>query len=268
MKRLQVWLNWLVYNLIIKILKKDYYMAIKNDKQSISLHFKFTTLLLYPFRKQGKYIIITAALLMGVISLFRMITNHIPYIGRLISMFTGIICCIIPAYFVEVLTHTASGDEEPPDWPQIADWRKDLIRPACLLLIAAATSFFPTLVWWIAGRYGLVPKQIAVLILLGSLGMFYLPMAILATVLFDGFHGLSPLIVAPAILKTLPEYGLVVILFLGLLGMFFVGGIIIPQIPILRSMLAGVVFMYCLTIQARILGVLYWKYASRIGWFD
>lgn len=104
-----------------------------------------------------------------------------------------------------------------------------------------------------------------------ALGFAYLPMALLSTAMLDSISAVNPVLVIPAILKVPGAY-LTTLLVLSILtaikgGIEFALESVIP-IPILPGAVASVFAFYFLTVDARLLGVLYHANRERIGWFS
>ncbi len=80
---------------------------------------------------------------------------------------------------------------------------------------------------------------------------------------------MNPLLVIPSILKIFPAY-LVACLFLGLivgvkvLGQFLLGLIPVPFVP---NLIVGFLSLYFLTVQMRVLGLMYHANREHLGWF-
>jgi hypothetical protein len=99
----------------------------------------------------------------------------------------------------------------------------------------------------------------------------YFPMAALAVAMADSVMALNPLVVIPAICKTLLQY----LLILALTGLIFafwflanLGFARLLPIPILPEAIIGAVMFYLLTVWARALGLMYFSTKDRLGWFS
>jgi glucan phosphoethanolaminetransferase (alkaline phosphatase superfamily) len=101
-------------------------------------------------------------------------------------------------------------------------------------------------------------------------GCAYFPMAFMAVAMFDSIGAVNPLLIIPAILKIPLEYLftvalLAVILLVRWLCKTFLPGIL--PVPLLPSVLSSFLGLYFLTVEVRILGLLYWTKRRELGWF-
>ena len=121
--------------------------------------------------------------------------------------------------------------------------------------------------------------------LVGALafGFLYFPMALLAVAMRDTVMAANPLVVVPAILKVPLEYLLTVIVMGAILGVRALGdllvGIFASETYTTRDMsvlliafglraLRSVGTVYLLSVNMRILGLLYLTRKERFGWFQ
>ncbi len=169
------------------------------------------------------------------------------------------------AYLNSIVTATAAGESHLPDWPDFSDW-SDVVGPFLMGMGTLFACFLPAILFGVFAEgtvrvYGLVTGLL--------LGAGYLPMAFLAVAMFDNLGALDPRLVLPSIFRVYREYA-VVCAFLGLVlaaryalnNVFAAWGI-----PILPTLLQGFAAMYFLTVQMRVLGVLYHTRREALGWF-
>jgi hypothetical protein len=103
---------------------------------------------------------------------------------------------------------------------------------------------------------------------LGLLGVAYLPMAVLGVAMADSVSGANPLLVIPSILRVPLEYFvtcliLVVAFAANYLGQFALGFV---PIPFATSLVSWFLFLYCLLVSMRLVGILYWTNRDRLKW--
>jgi hypothetical protein len=165
----------------------------------------------YPLRGRGLYLILAGSAFIMIAGGLRTLAIWLipgpyarAYIGLVVRGVFFIIGLIVPAYLVEVIDRSATGEDEPPDWPAVRNWREDLLQPFVWILAAVAVAFLPAVAARILVAYELIPS--VVLWAAVAVGAFFFPMSMLATIMFEGWRGLNPLIVFPAIWRTMPAY--------------------------------------------------------------
>ena len=223
----------------------------------------------YPLRGGGKSLIIAGGVFFGLLDFVRWIVGllPVPFLSIVARVALGIIACILPAYVLEVIGRSAAGEDEPPGWPPIADWREDLVRPALLILAAVAVSVLPAVACRIALAQEWMHSSTPTWIFVG-VAVLHLPMALLAVALFQGVAGLNPLVVFPAIGRTAPAYLVACATLAGIAGIWIVVvRFLSVPIPGLGAVAPAAISIFLLMIQMRILGLMYNTYEQRLGWF-
>jgi pSer/pThr/pTyr-binding forkhead associated (FHA) protein len=166
------------------------------------------------------------------------------------------------AYMQRIVTSSAAGDEDPPEWPEVSDIGQDIIAPFWQLVFAILFAFVPS--WFVAGYLGPIPGQFVEL-----LGAIYFPMALLAVAMSTSYTGFNPVFVASSIMKIPKPYFLTCIAFLALefawthLRTSLYEEITIPVLPQLAYWFA---YLYVLIVAMRILGMLYFLNRRQLGW--
>ena len=193
-------------------------------------------------------------------ALFYWLVGFVPLFGwglRLLMVF------YVMAFFWDVIGSSANGDDDVPGWPDATDMRAEVFRPALMFLLCGLVCMLPALV---VGAWLQPPREL-VFGLIGA-GTFYLPMAMLAVVLFDSIAAVRPTIILPAILKILMQYifFVAVILAVWILS-YLVHGIVAGTLPRVRDLLAAFLFIYEGTLVMRATGLIYRAHAREIGWF-
>jgi hypothetical protein len=234
----------------------------------------------YPFQGDGWILIIAGGLFFTVLGLSRYVMGFgflVMAAALVVSVFAA---GYLFSYLQRIITTSAAGEKQLPDWPDFSGF-DDVIGP-CLQFGAAI--------------FGCFLPAIAVLILAGSdsewagqliwpallFGCFYLPMAFLAVAMFDTVTALNPILIIPSITRVFKEYlvacGLLIlilalrfginvlfsVLFLPMthdIGMMIVGALV-------QGLISGFLGLYFLTVEMRILGLLYYTKKAELGWFN
>ena len=89
--------------------------------------------------------------------------------------------------------------------------------------------------------------------------------------MFDSLAALNPLLIMPSILKIRLAYGLAVAVLFAAYAVNWLGdrylGSVIP-IPIVPDVIAEFLSLYLVTVEMRVLGLLYWTKKEELGWFN
>ena len=138
------------------------------------------------------------------------------------------------------------------------------MRPYGLVLGTALFSFSPAIIYALARS---MAEPIFTVLMI--VGLFYLPMGLLAVAMFDSFAALNPALVMGAILRVPLQYITTCLL---LVGVYILAGFLqdylAESIPFVGAILSTFVFLYFLMVEMRILGLLYYANAKRLGWFE
>jgi FHA domain len=221
----------------------------------------------YPFQGDGWILMVTG-------TLFYLFINFITSAG-VYSPF-GLVALVLVctfgfgylfSYQQRIILTTSNGSKEMPDWPDFLGWG-DVFFPLVQLLIILAFCFVPT--WLVAVMANSYPIMSGFLVPTLVLGCLYLPMALLAVTMFDTVMALNPFLIIPSMLRVYREYLaacgvlLVILLLQGLVNFsmaLFKHSIVIP------GLVCGFAGWYFLTVEMRLLGVLYRTKKVELGWF-
>ena len=170
------------------------------------------------------------------------------------------------AFLTSIVTTTAAGEDHLPDWPDFSDW-SDIVNPFALGIGTLLGCFLPAILFAVFAQ-----GQVRVYGLAASLGLgaLYLPMAFLGVAMFDNLGALDPRLVLRSIVRVYREYA-VVCAFLGLLlaaRYVLDNAFATLPLPVIPTLLQGFVGMYFLTVEMRILGLLYRTRRAALGWFS
>jgi len=230
----------------------------------------------YPFLGDGTY-----SLVLGTIML--LLVSGATYLSRFafIYGFTALVFLTVfsggyvMSYSKLILTTTAEGKDEMPDWPEISDYSSDLVAPFFQMLGLITCCFAPAIAMIIfmgiqgnaLGDTYIYGWCLYALILLGG---FYVPMAFTGIAIFDSLAAVNPLLVIPSITRVIGTYlltvsVLVIILVIRyLLGSFFSAYLKIPIVP---DMIMGLIGLYLLIVEVRLLGLMYRTKKEELAWF-
>lgn len=229
----------------------------------------------FPLKGDGLILIVVGALLL-------MLLDAVKYVAKFGLMYgwfaTGFLTVLgvgyLTAYLRRILNSTAMGDNEMPEWPEISDYSNDIVSPFRQLVLTILFCFLPAIGLAIYAAYSAAEGDTSWMgwgslasIILGAI---YFPMAFMAVAMFDSVAAVNPLLIVPSIMKVLKEYVLVMILvgmvmFLNWLSKNHLKDII--PLPLVPTVLAGLLQLYLLIVVMRMLGLLYREKQSELAWF-
>jgi hypothetical protein len=242
--------------------------------------------LAYPFRGRGTSLMIVAGLFFGG----TMVIAQINLIGLLI-----VVCVVgyIAAYLLDVISSSAAGKTQPPDFPEPTSFLESYLFPFFSLLTCIAVAYSPCIVlgWmmlngWLGVGFG------SVLFLMGiAFGTFVLPMTLMLKSLFQDIA----VIVRPGLLfgsigRILPDYFAAFIAicvtwaaYVGASALLFLILTVTLGRPtgdamleadasrviawVLQTVVTWPLLLYALLLQGHLLGRLYRQGLRRLAWF-
>jgi hypothetical protein len=221
----------------------------------------------YPFQGDGWILMITG-------TMFYLFVDFVIQASRFAFIAKGALLMVsifaygyMFAYQMRIIAATVEGREQMPDWPDF-NGMEDVSRPFFQALATIIVCFLPGVVAILMFRDQDWGRAVSMTIF--CLGGLYLPMAFLAVALFDAVEVLNPLFIIPSILRVLKEYLvacgiLVVIVILHIV----VGFVLENYLPIMgvSGLISGFLGLYFLTVEMRILGLLYRTQEETLGWF-
>lgn len=236
---------------------------------------------IYPLRGSGIFILLVGMLIFVGIRLGTLMMAGGGYRG--IGM--GVIMCILLGGYLftflqNIIHSTAAGDTEVPDLPGI-NFLEDILLPFLRLLGLVVVSFAPAVALMIVTLTTASPVAAIGILPAVLLSCAYFPMAFLAVAILDSVGAVNPLAIIPSILKVPLEYIVTVIILatvfiftkLGdiLLLFLFPKGLMTQSVGELVCMFAlkfiwGLIGLYLLTVNTRILGLLYLCKKDKLGW--
>jgi len=224
---------------------------------------------IYPFRGTGILILIFSTLLFAAMDFISAgifsILMKIVALGYLFS------------YMQNIIHATANEEAQMPELPGMDDLFGGFLRLAGTVVM----SFGLTLGLLVAKFYE-VDVPMSAIIISVILGCLYFPMAFLVVAMKDNVMACNPLVVAPAILRVPLPYLVTVVLFASIFGVQQIGNLISSGAGSLTlTTHSGSVFMmalgfkmiwsfikvYLLTVNMRIMGLLYLTQKEKLGWY-
>lgn len=209
----------------------------------------------YPWRGSGRFLLLVTAV---VVALLRLPSDafggsalaHVSSMTILFAVATLLVFGYVCDYLFDVITSTAHGRDETPDWPDFTDLWSSALEP---LFRAGAVGIVGTLP---AIALHLLTHSTALVWVGLAAGMTYVPMALLLVASQGGFAGISPHLVLPAIRTVGAPYFVVAAGFLATLAVraFLVDTV--GGIPFVGSLLTTLVGFYLLIAAARMVGTL------------
>jgi hypothetical protein len=225
---------------------------------------------IYPFRGTGILILVFSALLFAALGV-RMagIFSIIIKLGAIGYLFS---------YMQNIIHATANEEAQMPELPGMDDLFGGFLRLAGTVVM----SFGLSLGLMVAKFYE-VDVPVSAIIITIILGCLYFPMAFLAVAMKDNVMASNPLVVVPSILRVPLPYLVTVILFASIFGVQQIGNMISSGAGTLTlTTTKGSVFLmaigfkiiwsfvkvYLLTVNMRIMGLLYLTQKEKLGWYD
>ena len=221
----------------------------------------------YPFKKDGAILLGCGTVVFSFLSGAHWVLSQVKFAG---AIGVAYLLCIVMtvgylyAFMQNVIQSSARGEQAMPDWPEVSAFWDDMVVP-----------FFQfSLIWLVCLGPG-----IAVMLLLRSplggvsllfLGLFCLPMAILTVAMADSITGLNPFIIFSGIGKVPFPYLTTCGIFLVVIAL--VHGIqkflAWTDIPILPTVIGTFISLYGVTVEMRLLGLLYYTNKAKLAWFE
>ncbi len=228
----------------------------------------------YPFKGDGVVLMCAGTIVFLVVDGARWVSRYAFIYGLIaVILLTIFGTGYLTAFLRRVITSTAEGDEEMPEWPDIQDFSSDIFAPFMQLIGTVVFCFAPMIgltMYAAAGVNGdsawLGWATTAAMLS----GCVYFPMAFTAVAMSDSILAINPMVVIPSIMKVLGQYVLtVVVLALILLARWLLYRLLekILPVPLLPTIITSLIGLYLLVVEMRILGLLYRSNKDRLGWY-
>lgn len=243
---------------------KSVSLPVEEEEASPSFFRELLLAFYYPFRGAHAWMI----LLFGTIMVMMMTVVSYAYIFGLFA--TVFLTGYYVAFLFKIIRETAIGEQEVAEFPGLQDLWDDVLRPLAQVFFALLVCLLPAVL--AAGfleNYSDELSWVPFVLLAG--GLFYLPMVLLATVIFNSLlTALNPVLVIPAISRIFLRY-LVIVILLGVtvIGHQLLADALNERLQALAAVpIVSFVSFYMGIIQARILGLIYRTSKEQIGWFN
>ena len=231
----------------------------------------------YPFVGDGLMLLFGGTFFFGFLDMANYISRHAFKYGlRAMMMRVTIFTFIFGtgylfAYLKKIIAATADGDPHMPDWPEFSEWQADIVTPMFQFVVVSLLSFGAALILQIWGAWAEWDYAWMLVVPAALVGCVYFPMAFLGVAMFDTLEAaLKPAFVVGSILRVPREYSLAAAIFVGIIGIRWasewVFGVLM-KIPLVPALLADLIMIYLLMIEARILGLLFLSKRRTLGWF-
>jgi hypothetical protein len=225
----------------------------------------------YPIKQDGAILLVCGTVVFSFLEGARWVLfTGIKSMGFLGGSFwaTFFLCVVMSvgylfAFMQSIIQSTAKGDKAMPDWPEISGFWDDLVVPffqfTCIWLFCLGPGIA---VMWLVTPLAGVP--------LLFLGLFCMPMAILTVAMADTLAGFNPVTIfssigkAPGPYLTICGIFLVIIAAVRGLQMFLEW----TDIPIVFTVVSTAVGLYGITVEMRLLGLLYYTNKEKLAWFE
>ena len=175
-------------------------------------------------------------------------------------IFGGYLC----AFMLQIINSAALGKKELPSWPDFTDIWDSMLGPLFMVLGVFVISFSPALVYF----FFLMPRGASPLILplLIGIGLFYQPMGLLAVAICNSVGALSPAFIFPSIFRVFGKYIVTCAVLLVLAGAKTLFTLLVSFIPFVNAILSNFLLLYFLTVQMRLLGLIYATSEKALEW--
>ena len=134
----------------------------------------------YPLKGKGLWTVLIAPLVIAGTSFAAQFT-----IFGLAALL--LVLAYLAAYLVKIIRSSASGDEDPPDWPEVGV--EEMLKPLLMLLAAVLLYELPAFIAALSGASeGVVLARLLA-------GFLFLPMAVAIVAIANSFAALNPVLV-------------------------------------------------------------------------
>lgn len=160
------------------------------------------------------------------------------------------------SYGKKMIVHSADGERNMPNWPDITNFVGDIFSSAIQWLFCLLICLGPMLFFLHSAHANLVLAVIT-----GFLGALYLPICLLTVSMHDDFlAGLNFHINIPLIRKIGIEYVYVFLLMFAAIILSNLASILTYSLPLIGSLISNFITFYLSITIAHMLGLLYFKH--------
>ncbi len=219
----------------------------------------------YPLGKEGRFIVLAAALFFTAAEYLGYVLSLIPFVGIIAIIIKFILIGACVGYLMEVIHRSSLGEKDAPDWPDLTDLWDSAIRPLLTVGFVLLVCISPAIIYHFAVEDGNVLKR-DLLLLPGAVAF---PMILLCLSIRDDIAGLNPLVLVRALAAAPIAYAIVWLVgFLSYVALFMLTAAISPvlEIPVLGDALAFVFTFYWLLFAGRLIGMFYYNRRDKLDW--
>jgi hypothetical protein len=163
------------------------------------------------------------------------------------------------AYYSRVVSSSADGDRELPDWPEFHNMTDDIIAPFGRAAVVIGVSAGPALAALAYGRPDFA-------VIFGCVGLLYGPMAWMAVSLHESILAANPVTVVGSITRVPLQYVVASVVF-----MVVTFGTMLLQEALAATVVGTIgsyiVGLYGMLVAMRVLGLLYYHNEETFDWF-
>jgi len=173
----------------------------------------------------------------------------------------------IAAYMMKIVNHSAEGEPEMPDWPDISDWWDDILCPSGQMAVTALVSFSPLLLYLLFSYFMHATVSIPMILIFVLTGSFYYPIGLLSMSLFHSVSALNPVQLLPVSFRIFSDYLVAAGLCLIIVITKWLCSIFLTNIFLIGPFIDNFLMLYFGILQMRILGLMYFSNREKIAWF-
>jgi hypothetical protein len=219
----------------------------------------------YPLKKDGAILLVCGTVVFSFLDGANWVLSQVRFAG---AIGVAYLLCIVMsigylyAFMQNVIQTSARGDQAMPDWPEISAFWDDMVVPFFQFTTIWLLCLGPGIVLMIWQPLAGVP--------LIFLGLFCLPMALLTVAMADSIAGLNPFVIFSGIGKVPLPYLTACGIFLVVIALMHGIRMLLEWtgVPVLPTVLSTFVSLYGITVEMRLLGLLYYTNKARLAWFD
>lgn len=215
----------------------------------------------YPFNKNGVMFLVIGTIVFVALDFASRFSMKIAIVG----------IGYLFAYMQKIVRSSAEAEDELPGFPEVSEWRTELLQPFLLLAWTFVVSFGPAFGYMLFHTFADTEMSLTVLFPLFALGFLYFPMALLAVAMSSSYLAVNPLVVLPAITRLNLEYVGATAVFFGLVLARYLSETLLRAavpVPVLPTLIGGFLALYFLACEMRLLGLIYFEHKKKLGWFS
>lgn len=219
----------------------------------------------YPLGKWAWIMTVTSAILLTAMMLLELFFGWV-FSHVMVTVLTTYTFGYLSAFYFSIISRSAAGERECPDWPDLTDFRNDVLSPSLKVLGATLLAAGPAVALVVMAGWDQSMALAIAACLFAAAGVFYWPFAMIGVVAFGNIRGALPDVVIPAIHRTFPSSMLigflhVILLFVGLAAL----GLLLT-IHVAGSVAVIAVLLYLIMAGGRLTGLYYYHKSAAFGW--